>query len=780
MHMKIKRTGCAALTALLILTNAITISAEDAPEMPENAVTADTAAEDADAVAPDAVQADGEKNDGQTDDAASPGADDTLPPDAGTMEEPSDETPDGGTKDEPSDEMPDAGTTDEPSGETPDGNEADVPQEPPAFSAHVEWTGGNGYVVRGTFTEFTDDIVSIQPMYALDGEAYRLCTDNLCWDLRWIGTDDPDRLRTLQNQICLVSNVEPFKSYLAGTLDRFYIRLRITKENGKSYETKAAVIDRGEPQPLPEGIRAILRFDSTMIAGGWGQPRYGKYQITVDAGATPGEIVSYLPGTVPVEICLTDSKSAAYTEGVIDCPVSWKPLTLPSLVPGESVTISDAAGEIIVPAGTMLRTPLGIFRLEEACSFDSPYYTDDIDLVLNVVAEDAAPTGALSEARDGLELAFDFKPTGARTIQAYTCREGDTQWTKLPSPLSLDALDSQPKTANSGYALVLGSDTEPYRTYLAQKDAGNPTPFYVGVEIEGGVYDKKQLILAWPDSYDLPLALPKLGGSGGNENNAGSGDKDDSTETGQRPNLPGDPSGSQEGPSSASPGTSSGEEMSGTPEQTDPQSPDASKPGESGTGPGEDDSQSPGQSGPGEDEAGHDRPKPVRPDGKDTDNAGGSAADTGTEKTGTEKDFVSDTKASTTKHPVTDAKAGTAKNSAAEDKTRAPEKSGAAQNPAADGGEHTPSAQIPVKKAGEGDTPALPDLLPDDDLHTDSKEDLLLAQAGRTGNAPSLRPDRTEAPARTGGDSHPPLLPAAAAVALFWICIAGAKKFTKK
>ena len=84
MHMKIKRTGCAALAALLILTNAITISAEDAPEMPENAVTADTAAEDADAVAPDDAQADDEKNDGQTDDAASPGADDTLPPDAGT------------------------------------------------------------------------------------------------------------------------------------------------------------------------------------------------------------------------------------------------------------------------------------------------------------------------------------------------------------------------------------------------------------------------------------------------------------------------------------------------------------------------------------------------------------------------------------------------------------------------------------------------------------------------------------------------------------------------
>lgn len=59
----------------------------------------------------------------------------------------------------------------------------------------------------------------------------------------------------------------------------------------------------------------------------------------------------------------------------------------------------------------------------------------------------------------------------------------------------------------------------------------------MGFKIEGGVYDSRQLVLAWPDTYELPSALPDVGGSGGNEGNAGVDNKGDSTEGGQRPGL---------------------------------------------------------------------------------------------------------------------------------------------------------------------------------------------------------------------------------------------------
>lgn len=461
--------------------------------------------------------------------------------------------------------------------------------QPPAFSAHIECSGGNGYTVVGTFTEFTADIVKIQPMYSLDGEAYRLCVDACCWNLPSDTEDGEDKSseadngkpQKLKNPECLVSNVEPLKSYLAGTLDRFYLKLCITRINGESYETNAVVIDRGEPQPLPEEIIASAIFDSSMLVIERKPPRvYGKYQLTVSENMSSGEIAAYLPGTVPVMVGLVSGRKTL-ADCTVDCPVTWKPFALPALTPGESVTIADAAEAVFVPAGTLIETPIGVFRLEEALGVEDMknMQSDDIDLVLNVIAKDASPTGALKAERDGLELAFDRKPTGASSIQAYTCREGDAQWTKLPAPLSLDALSSQPKTENSGYAPVLGNDAEPYRSYLTQKDTGNPAPFYVGVVIEGGVYDKQQLILTWPGSYDPPIALPKLGGSGGNENNAGSDDKNDSTAEGQRPNLPENPSAppKDQPPSSSGAQTEPGQPGSKQPVHRNPASPTRSQ-----------------------------------------------------------------------------------------------------------------------------------------------------------------------------------------------------------
>lgn len=94
------------------------------------------------------------------------------------------------------------------------------------------------------------------------------------------------------------------------------------------------------------------------------------------------------------------------------------------------------------------------------------------------------------------------------------------------------------------------------------------------MKIEGGVYDGRQLVLAWPDTYRLPPALPKIGGTGGNESNAGSDNNADSTEEGQRPHLPQEPDPATDAEMPASPDAPENSDTSGPPGA--PESPDAS------------------------------------------------------------------------------------------------------------------------------------------------------------------------------------------------------------
>lgn len=414
-----------------------------------------------------------------------------------------------------------------------------LPDEAPEFSASIEYSW-EGYVVKGTFTEFPADISQIRALYSLDSEIWQECIDE--WDLHLLGTENPSALAKLQTQTCLYSNFEPLRSYLEGTLDRFYLKLRLTLKNGSTYESQTAVIDRGAVQPVPEGTTLTASFASSISIIEKNPFRYyGRYQLTVSPTATPEDISAFLPGTLPIKIDLQQGRQYI-AGGIIDCPVTWKPLSLPPLTAGESITISDAAEEIVVPSGTLLSTPVGDYRLDESLTFSQDMLSDEVRLVLNVTAGDGNPTGVLSRENNGLEAAFDLKPTGATAIRAYTLSDQDSGWVELPAVPFLDAVNAQPSTANSGYTLVIKSDQEPYRSYLAAETAGDtPTPFMVGLKIEGGVYNGRQLVLTWPDTYELPPNLPKVGGAGGNENNAGSDNIDDSTEEGQRPNLPQNP-----------------------------------------------------------------------------------------------------------------------------------------------------------------------------------------------------------------------------------------------
>lgn len=415
-----------------------------------------------------------------------------------------------------------------------------LPDEAPPFHVHTEFR--MGYTVIGTFTDFTSDITRIQTLYSLDGENWQTCGGD--WNLFNLGSDNEYLLAGLQNQPCLLSNQEPLKSYIAGDIDLFYLKLRITKKNGLSCETQSDSIERGSLQPIPEGTERRACFSSAIAVQEYvpGSPyryhKYGQYQITVSADTTAKDVSALLPDTLPVEIQL-DHGADFIAIGVIDCPVTWNPLSLPSLSAGESITIPDAAEEIIVPKDTQVSTPIGVFLLDEPLSLDTLPSTDEVRLVLNVSPESREPAGVLKEDRDGLKIALHQKPTGALSIQAYVLKEGETEWTELSGLSLLKEMDSQPSTENSGYALVLRRDQEPYQSYLAAQKAGTaPVPFFIGLKIKGGIYDDRQLILSWPDTYEQLPELPEIDGAEGNEGNAGAGNKGDSTESGQRPNLP--------------------------------------------------------------------------------------------------------------------------------------------------------------------------------------------------------------------------------------------------
>lgn len=414
-----------------------------------------------------------------------------------------------------------------------------VPDEAPQFTAHIEYSS-QGYLVKGYFTDFTPDLCHIQPLYSLDGKNWQ--NGGVEWDLQWLGTEDKDKRKLLQNQICLYDSYEPLKSYLAGTLDRFCLKLQLTKESGITYESQTAVIDRGELQPIPEGIILTASFAPSMRVLERNPFRvYGKYQITINADSDADAVTAFLPDTLPIEVQIQPQNDISHTAiCTIDCPVTWKPLSSPLPAAGESVTIPDAAEEIVIPCETLLKTPLGTFRLDEPLRVEQDaVLTDEVSLVLNAAPEDGNPTGVLTANKNVLEMSFHLKPTGATSIRAYTLSEGSSKWEEISEHLLLDAVNAQPSTANSGYASVLDSNQEPYRSYLEAVNAGkDPVPFFVGLKIEGGVYNGRQLILAWPNTYDPPLDLPEVGGSGGNQGNAGAGNKDDSTDEGQRPNLP--------------------------------------------------------------------------------------------------------------------------------------------------------------------------------------------------------------------------------------------------
>lgn len=429
------------------------------------------------------------------------------------------------------------------------GNLWPVPDEPPEFSANIEMTF-EGYVLRGTFTDFLPGTSHVRTLYSLDGETYELISkegEPLDWNLNLLGAEDPSDLSLLQNQICAYSSYEPMKSYLKHDLERFYVKLQITTDIGETYETQSAVIERGIPKPPPDNSTVGAVFPASMVAVDKNQrpPKpYGRYQITVREGASQEEVYALLPDTLPIEVrILKKNTNQMITSGMADCDVTWKEIPDLVLRAGESIVWRDAANELVIPAGTEVSTPLGIYVLPEAVAMETAYESDEIRIVVNVIGKREKPDISLIENWNGnlvddsapLSLAFRLKPSGAVSVKAYAYQDGDEEWTEICDLLSRRAVDANQSAELYGYVDVLRSDESPYLEYRA----GELDGFLIGIVIEGGTFDGERVTLPWPGVYVPPAQIPELDGSGGNENNVGSGDgSGDSNSGGQRPGLP--------------------------------------------------------------------------------------------------------------------------------------------------------------------------------------------------------------------------------------------------
>lgn len=272
-----------------------------------------------------------------------------------------------------------------------------VPGEKEIFSAYIEYSF-EGYVVKGSLAEFVPNIRHVQPMYSLDGQTWQPC--GVEWKLDWM--DDSVKLTDLQDQICLYDSFEPLKSYLAGNLDRFYLKLRLFGDSGIICETNAVAIERGTSQQVPGEITFMAAFVPAMCVFERNPFRYyGRYQIDVKADTAPQDIYALLPDTIPVEVQLQKDKKFI-GKGIVACPVTWKSLPIPQLTAGETVTLPDAAEELVVPAGTLVSTPIGVFQLEEPLMVaQDAIITDEIRLVLNVLPEGEKPSETPADENSG-------------------------------------------------------------------------------------------------------------------------------------------------------------------------------------------------------------------------------------------------------------------------------------------------------------------------------------------------------------------------------------------
>lgn len=121
------------------------------------------------------------------------------------------------------------------------------------FTARVEYSEDSGYVVLGSFLALPNDAVEIRPLFSTDGERYEEA-DSYMWDYAWelpSENADADRIETLQTQICIRGCDFPFRDYLRGEINTFWLKLRVETVEDGTYDTQSVRIKHDTASDLP-------------------------------------------------------------------------------------------------------------------------------------------------------------------------------------------------------------------------------------------------------------------------------------------------------------------------------------------------------------------------------------------------------------------------------------------------------------------------------------------------------------------------------------------------
>ena len=412
------------------------------------------------------------------------------------------------------------------------GLQQDPGEDTLAFTTEIA-ADGQGFGLYGTFKGLSAKMAAVTPMYSFDGANWKvLGNQENQWNLN-LDFDSQSQLEKWQTQRCAYSTDQPFVRYLAGTLDEFYVKLRIDTKDGNRYSTKPSLISRGNPSLLPENVSTRQIFPKNMHLKN-GRFTEGVYQITVLPGASKEEVRKLLPDTLPMEVQIYSSEGAILGTAAVECPVDW-------LLPEEAVYKDykslAAIPEMTAPRGTHIKTQSAIYVLDRDLNMQMP-----LRLYINVAADNTQifelHHGRENAAGDSLAMTFPLKPSGAKKILSSYSLDGGRTWIGerelLPQKKGIDAVPKNPHYSD----VALYQQTEaPYKEYAE----GDIDGFLVKVCIDSGVFDGWSQVKKWPADYQYvpPLRDPQSDGSVGNNSNVGANNNtgNSSLNGGQRPGL---------------------------------------------------------------------------------------------------------------------------------------------------------------------------------------------------------------------------------------------------
>ncbi|MEG2039029.1 MAG: hypothetical protein RRZ73_04800, partial [Oscillospiraceae bacterium] len=413
---------------------------------------------------------------------------------------------------------------------TSDDNELKSEQtvEPLSFTIKLFYTH-EGYSIKGTLGDISDDMVSIVPCYSLDGESYTAIKD-----CEWqIEPNDPD----MQTQQCFWQGDKPLQDYVDKKTDTIYVKLEITYTDDTVVFTEADSIVRDTAvKPLPDDYSEIYaRYDAAILMRK-GRPSHfwGQYHFTVADTTTDEELMALLPKQIPVELQVSQAAQNVYTEN-LEYTAEWNidDITLK----GEITEINTS--KITAPKEATIYIGTNIYKIEDMSriNFNDEMLRVDFHKVASGTQSELILSAYGDLTSDVLQATMPLKPTGATSIIPEYSLDGGKSWISTQDIFPNAPLETAMPKIASYTVNVLDADLAPLKDYLDKKISG----FMLRLKIDGGVFNGVTKEAQWPTDYEYipPIDDTDIEGSGGNNGNVGSGNGG-GTVDGQRPNLPDD------------------------------------------------------------------------------------------------------------------------------------------------------------------------------------------------------------------------------------------------